>query len=118
MLSAGDTAPDFTARDTDGNEVRLSDFRGRKVVLYFYPKDDTPGCTKEACSLRDGHPELTRRGIKVIGVSTDDERSPLTCLQLPEFNLYQTFADGHTAFHHISHFLPEPLRAFRHNGAH
>jgi peroxiredoxin Q/BCP len=75
MLSAGDTAPDFTARDTDGNEVRLSDFRGRKVVLYFYPKDDTPGCTKQACSIRDSHSEFEERGIKVLGVSLDDAAS-------------------------------------------
>jgi serine/threonine protein phosphatase 1 len=65
---------------------------------------------------------LGRHGIYIshsaVGIDTGyDERSPLTCLQLPEFNLYQTFADGHTAFHHISHFLPEPLRAFRHNGS-
>ncbi|HZI20121.1 MAG TPA: thioredoxin-dependent thiol peroxidase [Pyrinomonadaceae bacterium] len=75
MLKEGDAAPDFAARDADGNEVRLSDFRGRRVVLYFYPKDDTPGCTKQACSLRDGHAELERHNIKVLGVSTDDERS-------------------------------------------
>ena len=75
MIKEGEAAPDFEARDAEGNTVRLSDLRGQKVALYFYPKDDTPGCTKEACSLRDGHSELTRRGIKVIGVSTDDEKS-------------------------------------------
>ena len=75
MVKEGEAAPDFEARDAEGNTVKLSDLRGRKVALYFYPKDDTPGCTKEACSLRDGHAELTRRGIKVIGVSTDDEKS-------------------------------------------
>ena len=75
MVKEGEAAPDFESRDAEGNEVKLSDLRGQKVALYFYPKDDTPGCTKEACSLRDGHSELTRRGIKVIGVSTDDEKS-------------------------------------------
>jgi peroxiredoxin Q/BCP len=75
VIKEGDAAPDFESRDADGNNVRLSDLRGQKVVLYFYPKDDTPGCTKQACSLRDGHAELQRRGIKVIGVSLDDERS-------------------------------------------
>ena len=74
-VKEGEDAPEFEARDAEGNTVRLSDLRGQKVALYFYPKDDTPGCTKEACSLRDGHAELTRRGIKVIGVSTDDEKS-------------------------------------------
>ena len=75
MLKEGDAAPDFEARDAEGNTVRLSDLRGQKVALYFYPKDDTPGCTKQACSLRDGHAELRGRGIKVIGVSLDDEKS-------------------------------------------
>ena len=75
MISEGDAAPDFEARDAEGNTVRLSDLRGRKVVLYFYPKDDTPGCTKEACSFRDSFAEFGRRGIKVLGVSTDDEKS-------------------------------------------
>ncbi|HEV7889708.1 MAG TPA: thioredoxin-dependent thiol peroxidase [Pyrinomonadaceae bacterium] len=75
MVKEGEAAPEFEARDAEGNTVKLSDLRGQKVALYFYPKDDTPGCTKEACSLRDGHAELTRRGIKVIGVSTDDEKS-------------------------------------------
>ena len=75
MVKEGEAAPDFEARDAEGNTVKLSDLRGQKVALYFYPKDDTPGCTKEACSLRDGHTELTRRGIKVIGVSTDNEKS-------------------------------------------
>ena len=75
MVKEGEAAPEFEARDAEGNTVRLSDLRGQKVALYFYPKDDTPGCTKEACSLRDRHSELTSRGIKVIGVSTDDEKS-------------------------------------------
>jgi thioredoxin-dependent peroxiredoxin len=75
MLQEGDAAPDFEARDAEGNPVRLSDLRGRKVVLYFYPKDDTPGCTKEACSFRDSFAEFRSRGIEVLGVSTDDEKS-------------------------------------------
>jgi thioredoxin-dependent peroxiredoxin len=75
MLKEGDAAPDFEARDAEGNAVRLSDLRGRKVVLYFYPKDDTPGCTKEACSFRDSFAEFERLGIRVLGVSLDDEGS-------------------------------------------
>ena len=75
MAKEGDKAPDFAVKDTDGNEVKLSDFRGQKVVLYFYPKDDTPGCTKQACSIRDSYSEFEERGIKVLGVSLDDEKS-------------------------------------------
>lgn len=75
MLEEGDDAPDFTVKNQNGEEVKLSNFRGKKVVLYFYPKDDTPGCTKEACSLRDGFEEFKRRGIEILGVSTDGEKS-------------------------------------------
>lgn len=75
MLKEGDAAPDFTSRDANGDEVKLSDFRGQRVVLYFYPKDDTPGCTKQACSLRDGYAKLALNKIKVLGVSLDDEKS-------------------------------------------
>jgi len=75
LLKAGDKAPDFTAKNQDGKEIKLSDFAGKKVILYFYPKDDTPGCTAEACNLRDNYSDLTGRGFTVIGVSPDDEKS-------------------------------------------
>ncbi|MGC2237953.1 MAG: thioredoxin-dependent thiol peroxidase [Pyrinomonadaceae bacterium] len=75
MINVGDNAPDFTVKDQNGNELKLSDFRGQKVALYFYPKDDTPGCTKEACSFRDNYSTLTEKGIKVLGVSPDSEKS-------------------------------------------
>ncbi|HEX8775352.1 MAG TPA: thioredoxin-dependent thiol peroxidase [Pyrinomonadaceae bacterium] len=75
MLKEGDTAPDFQTRDEQGREVKLADFRGQRVVLYFYPKDDTPGCTKEACSFRDSHSVFEEENIKVLGVSLDDEQS-------------------------------------------
>jgi peroxiredoxin Q/BCP len=75
MLKEGDKAPDFTTKDQNGDKVKLSDYKGKKVVLYFYPKDDTPGCTKEACSFRDADDVYKSKGIKVFGVSTDDEKS-------------------------------------------
>jgi peroxiredoxin Q/BCP len=75
MIKEGDAAPDFTTRDANGNSVKLSDLRGQKVVLYFYPKDDTPGCTKEACSFRDANAVYEKQGIKVFGVSLDTEDS-------------------------------------------
>lgn len=75
MVKEGEAAPEFTTRDAEGREVKLSDFRGQKVVLYFYPKDDTPGCTKEACSFRDASSDYEEKGIKVLGVSLDDEAS-------------------------------------------
>lgn len=75
MLEVGKKAPDFTLKDQDGNKRKLSDYKGRPVVLYFYPKDDTPGCTKEACSFRDNFGTFKRKGIEVLGVSIDDEKS-------------------------------------------
>jgi peroxiredoxin Q/BCP len=74
-LEVGDKAPTFRAKNQDGDTVSLSDFKGKKVVLYFYPKDDTPGCTKEACEFRDGWSKFKKRGVAVLGVSTDDEKS-------------------------------------------
>lgn len=74
-LSIGDLAPSFTAQDTNGNTVSLSDFAGKVVVLYFYPKDDTPGCTKEAQSFRDRYAEFQDRDMVVLGVSRDDAAS-------------------------------------------
>ncbi|MBC8155284.1 MAG: thioredoxin-dependent thiol peroxidase [Bacteroidetes bacterium] len=74
-LKPGDPAPDFATHDQRGNPIRLSDYRGKKVVLYFYPKDDTPGCTAQACDLRDNYAELKKAGYDVLGVSIDGEKS-------------------------------------------
>ncbi|UCF10198.1 MAG: redoxin domain-containing protein [Candidatus Bipolaricaulota bacterium] len=71
MFKEGDSAPAFTLVDDRGASVSLSDFAGKKVVLYFYPKADTPGCTKQACALRDIHPDVREKGVVVLGVSPD-----------------------------------------------
>ncbi|HTL17686.1 MAG TPA: thioredoxin-dependent thiol peroxidase [Patescibacteria group bacterium] len=73
-LKPGDKAPEFTAVTQNGNSISLRDFRGKPVVLYFYPRDDTPGCTKEACSFRDGFAEFENKGAIVLGVSTDSAK--------------------------------------------
>lgn len=75
MLKEGNIAPDFTLKDANGNDVRLSQFRGKKVILYFYPKDSTPGCTKEACSFRDNKNELDKTNTVILGLSKDSEES-------------------------------------------
>ncbi|NVK02187.1 MAG: thioredoxin-dependent thiol peroxidase [Oceanospirillaceae bacterium] len=75
MLEVGQQAPDFTARDQNGESISLSQFKGKKVVLYFYPRDNTPGCTAQACDLRDNIDRLSTAGYQIIGVSTDDEKS-------------------------------------------
>ena len=74
-LKVGDHAPDFSAKDQDGKQITLSAYKGKKVILYFYPKDQTPGCTQEACNLRDNIGALSDEGYEVLGVSTDDEVS-------------------------------------------
>lgn len=74
-LQQGDKAPDFVAKDENGNDVRLKDLKGKKVVLYFYPKDMTPGCTAESCNLRDNYQSLKKKGYEVFGISTDTEKS-------------------------------------------
>ena len=74
-LTEGKKAPSFTAKDQDGATIKLSEFKGKKLALYFYPKDDTSTCTVQACNLRDGFKALAKKGIEVIGVSPDDEKS-------------------------------------------
>lgn len=75
MIKVGDKAPEILGRNKDGEIINLKDYRGKKVVLYFYPKDNTPGCTAQACNLRDNYQELKKEGYEVIGVSIDDEKS-------------------------------------------
>jgi thioredoxin-dependent peroxiredoxin len=74
MPTIGKKAPDFTINDQDGQPVRLSDYKGKKVVLYFYPKDSTPGCTTQACNLRDNYKVLQKQGYEILGISTNTEK--------------------------------------------
>ena len=74
-LKPNDPAPDFSAKATDGSTVSLKNFRGRKLIMYFYPMDDTPGCTAQACSLRDANKDIAAKGAAILGVSTQDEAS-------------------------------------------
>ena len=101
MLKLGSAAPAFTTKDAAGRTVKLKDFKGQKVVLYFYPKDDTPGCTKEACSFRDDFATFKKRGINVLGVSPDSEAShkkfadkfklPFTLLSDPDHAIAEAY---------------------------
>ncbi len=86
MLQIGDMAPNLLGRDENGQEIHLSDFKGSKLILYFYPKDSTSGCTAEACSLRDGYQELRKRGYAVVGVSVQDEKSHLKFIEKNQLN--------------------------------
>lgn len=91
QLKEGMKAPPFEGRDQNGQLIRLSDYKGKKLVLFFYPKDNTPGCTSEACNLRDNHDTLLKEGFAVVGVSMDTEKS------------HKSFAEKHS--------LPFPLIA-------
>lgn len=74
-MEIGNKVPDFLGKDQDGKEIRVSDFKGKKIVLYFYPKDSTPGCTSQACNLRDNYELMLKKGYVVLGVSVQDEKS-------------------------------------------
>lgn len=100
-LKVGDKAPAFSLKNTEGKTVKLADFKGRKLVLYFYPKDLTPGCTKEACAFRDDYAQLKKRGVEVAGVSADDAAShqkftekhalPFTLLSDPDHEMIEKY---------------------------
>jgi len=101
MLNVGDQAPDFTLQNEAGEDVTLSSYRGKPVILYWYPRDDTPGCTKEACSFRDVYGEFERAGAVVLGVSADDAQShakfrskyslPFTLLSDPDHQVAEQY---------------------------
>ena len=97
-LKAGDKAPDFNVNDQDGNSVSLKDYAGRKVVLYFYPKDNTPGCTAESCNLRDNYSALQAAGYEILGVSTDTEKSHLKFIEKQELP-FKLLADTEKQIH-------------------
>jgi len=84
-LKSGDKAPEFNSVDQNGKQIKLSDYKGKRLILYFYPKDNTSGCTAEACSLRDGYEQLENLGYEVIGVSPDNEKSHQNFIK--KFNL-------------------------------
>ena len=85
MIKIGDKAPDFKGTDQEGKGIKLSDLKGKKLVLYFYPKDNTPGCTAEACDLRDNYQRFEAMGYKIVGVSKDNEKSHKSFIE--KFNL-------------------------------
>ena len=101
MITIGDKAPEILGRDENGKKIRLSDFKGKKLVLYFYPKDMTSGCTTQACNLRDNYSELRQQGYAVVGVSVQDEKShqkfiaknelPFPLIADTEHTLHETF---------------------------
>lgn len=97
-LKIGEAAPDFNVNDQDGNPVSLADYKGKKVVLYFYPKDNTPGCTAEACNLRDNYSQFQDSGYEILGVSTDSEKSHKKFIEKQELP-FKLLADTEKEIH-------------------
>lgn len=101
VLKSGQQAPNFSLKDHQGNVHQLSDYKGQSVVVYFYPKDDTPGCTKEACSFRDSYDDFREAGVEIIGISPDNEKShtkfvekfqlPFVLLSDPDHNVCEAY---------------------------
>ena len=101
VLEVGQKAPEFSLVDNEGQANRLSDYQGQTIVVYFYPKDDTPGCTKEACSFRDSYEDYRKAGVEIIGISPDSEKShskfkkkhdlPFVLLSDPEHQVCEAF---------------------------
>ena len=96
-IQIGDKVPEFLGTDQDGKEVKMSDYKGKKVALYFYPKDNTSGCTAEACSLRDGYQALQAKGFEIIGVSKDSAKSHQGFIQKQNLP-FRLIADTDTAY--------------------
>ena len=98
QLKIGELAPDFTGKDQNGNTISLSSLRGKKVILYFYPKDDTPGCTNQACNLRDNYLHIEKEGYIILGISPDDEVSHKNFIQ--KYNIpFTLICDGDKIIH-------------------
>ncbi len=100
-LKAGDKAPEFEAKIQNGNTIKLSDYKGKKVILYFYPKDNTPGCTAQSCNLRDNYEDLQAKGFVVLGVSGDSEKSHVKFIEkqsLPFDLIADTEKEVHNLF--------------------
>lgn len=98
QLEIGSKAPAFVGKDQDGKTIQLTDFTGKKLVLYFYPKDDTPGCTKQACNLRDNYEMMLQKGYAVVGISSDEEKAHKKFIE--KYNLpFALIADTDKAIH-------------------
>ena len=95
-LKIGDTVPEFSAKDQDGNTIHLSDYKGKKLIIFFYPKASTPGCTVEACNLRDNYAELQAQGYELLGVSADSEKRQTNFRNKYEFPFPLLADEDHT----------------------
>ncbi len=117
-LQAGDRVPDFSVKDQDGNEVKLSDYKGRKLVVFFYPKANTPGCTAEACNLRDNYKELQAAGYELLGVSADSQKKQANFKNKYEFPFPLLADEDHTVINTFGVWGPKKFMGREYDGIH
>jgi len=118
MLKVGDKVPDFSAKDQDGNTINLSDYKGKKLVVFFYPKANTPGCTAEACNLRDNYKELQAQGYELLGVSADSEKKQSNFKNKYEFPFPLLADEDHRVINTFGVWGPKKFMGREYDGIH
>ena len=117
-LKAGEKVPEFTSRDQDGNQINLSDYKGKKLVVFFYPKANTPGCTAEACNLRDHYGELQAAGYELLGVSADSQQKQTNFRNKFEFPFPLLADEDHTVINTFGVWGPKKFMGREYDGIH
>lgn len=117
-LKVGDKVPAFTAKDENGNNVKLSDYLGKKLIVFFYPKANTPGCTAEACNLRDNYSELRAMGYELLGVSADSQKSQLNFKNKYQFPFPLLADEDHTLLNIFGVWGPKQFMGKKYDGIH
>lgn len=117
-LKVGDTVPSFTSKDQDGNTVHLSDYSGKKLIVFFYPKANTPGCTAEACNLRDNYKELQSQGYELLGVSADSEKKQANFKEKYKFPFPLLADEDHTVINTFGVWGPKKFMGREYDGIH
>ncbi len=118
MLKVGDTVPSFSAKDQDGNRISLSDYSGKKLIVFFYPKANTPGCTAEACNLRDNYKELQSQGYELLGVSADSEKKQANFRNKYEFPFPLLADEDHKVINTFGVWGPKKFMGREYDGIH
>ena len=118
MLKVGDKVPEFSAKDQDGNTINLNDYKGKKLVVFFYPKANTPGCTAEACNLRDNYKELQDQGFELLGVSADSEKKQANFKDKYEFPFPLLADEDHTVINTFGVWGPKKFMGKEYDGIH
>jgi peroxiredoxin Q/BCP len=117
-LKEGDKVPQFTSKDQDGNEIKLSDYKGKKLVVFFYPRANTPGCTAEACNLRDNYAELQAQGYSLLGVSEDSQKKQANFRDKYEFPFPLLADEDHTVINAFGVWGPKKFMGKEYDGIH